>query len=107
MWASQAHRGGRDLEPQVVVERRRRLLEHLLVAALDRAVAVEQVHDVALAVAEHLDLDVPRLLEVLLQVHLGIAERGARLLLGVHEVRSRSFRTAPPACLDRRRRPRP
>ena len=43
-----------------VEARRRRLLDHLLVAALDRAVALEQVHDVAVRVGEDLDLDVAR-----------------------------------------------
>src|SRR3972149_26294 len=36
----------------------RRLLDDLLVAPLDRAVAVAQVNDGALVVAEHLDLNV-------------------------------------------------
>ena len=40
--------------------RRRRLLDQLLVAALHGAVALAQVHDVAVLVAEDLDLDVPR-----------------------------------------------
>ena len=40
--------------------RRGRLLDHLLVAALQRAVALEQVHGIAVPVGEHLDLDVAR-----------------------------------------------
>ena len=47
---------------------RRRLLDHLLVSALDRALALEEVDDVAVRVAEHLDLDVARLLDELLDV---------------------------------------
>ena len=43
-----------------VDHRRGRLLEHLLVAALQRAVALAEVHGAALAVAEDLDLDVAR-----------------------------------------------
>src|SRR5207302_1666504 len=39
--------------------RGRRLLDDLLVAALDGALALPEVHDVAVAVAEDLDLDVP------------------------------------------------
>jgi hypothetical protein len=39
---------------------RGRLLDHLLVAALQRAVALEQMDDIAVAVAEHLHLDVAR-----------------------------------------------
>ena len=37
-----------------------RFLDHLLVAALEGAVALEQVDDVALAVGEDLHLDVAR-----------------------------------------------
>jgi hypothetical protein len=36
------------------------LFQHLLVAALHRTVALAQVDDVAVGVAEDLDLDVPR-----------------------------------------------
>ena len=41
--------------------RRRRLFDHLLVSTLDRTVALAQVHDVAVAVGEDLNLDVARL----------------------------------------------
>ena len=71
-----AHRAARV----VVEERRRRLLDHLLVAALDRALALPQVHEVAVRVAQHLDLDVARLLDVLLDEDAVVAE--ARLRLG-------------------------
>jgi hypothetical protein len=47
--------------------RGRRLLDHLLVAALERAVALEQVDRVPVAVGEHLDLDVARALDQPLQ----------------------------------------
>jgi hypothetical protein len=57
----------------------RRLLDQLLVAPLHGAVAVAEVYDVAVRVRQHLHLDVPRPLEVALQVHLGPAERGAGL----------------------------
>src|SRR5262252_5582203 len=57
---------------------RRRLLHHLLVAALHRAVALEQVHAVASAVGEHLDLDMARALEVALDQHAVIPERRFR-----------------------------
>ena len=51
------------------VERgRRRFLEDLLVAALQRAVALAEMDRIALAVAEHLDLDVARLVQILLHV---------------------------------------
>ncbi len=61
--------------------RRRRLLDHLLVAPLQRAVALEEMHDVAVAVAEHLHLDVARPGDDLLQQHARIAEGRLRLAL--------------------------
>ena len=58
-----------DALPQLGVDRRRRrLLDELLVAALDRAVALAEVDDVAVPVGEHLHLDVARILEVALDV---------------------------------------
>ena len=56
-----------------------RLLEHLLVAALGRAVALEEVHHVAVVVGEHLDLDVATVLDVLLDEEGVVAERAQRL----------------------------
>src|SRR5690606_19375541 len=82
----QLHGGLGDARPEVVLEQRGALLEELLVAALDGAVALEELHDLPLAVAEHLHLDVLGLLDVLLHVELGVAEGGARLLLGVEEL---------------------
>ena len=68
--------------PQPVVQAGRgRLLDELLVAPLHRAVPVAQVDDV-LAVPEELHFDVPSPLDVPLQVHAGIAERGLRLRAG-------------------------
>ncbi len=58
--------------------RRRRFLDDLLVAALHRAVALAEMDRVALAVGEHLDFDVARVLEELLHVDLIVAERGLR-----------------------------
>src|SRR5689334_22577001 len=49
--------------------------------ALDRALALEEVHDVAVRVAEDLHLHVPRPLEVLLDEQRRVAERRARLAL--------------------------
>jgi hypothetical protein len=51
------------------------------VAALHRAVALEQIHVVAVGVAEHLDLDVARAGEVFLDQHVVGAEAGRRLAL--------------------------
>jgi hypothetical protein len=56
---------GQDLLSDLFVEvRRRRLFDDLLVAALNGAVSLEQVNDVASAVSEQLDLDVTRLPQV-------------------------------------------
>ena len=63
-------------------ERRRRFLDHLLVAALDRAFALVQVEDVAVLIAEDLDLDVARVEDELLDEHAVIAERVQPLALG-------------------------
>src|SRR5205823_9998306 len=73
---------GRVAHPraQLRVERgRRRLLEHLLVAALDRAVPLAERRDVAVPVGEELDLDVARPLEVALAEDGVVSERGGRL----------------------------
>ena len=81
---------------RLVDRRARRLFDDLLVPALDRAVALEQVHHVAVAIAEHLDLDVARSQNRLLDVDRFVAEgllrlapralEGAReLVLLVHE----------------------
>ena len=50
-------------------------------AALHRAVALEQVDAVAVRVGEHLDLDVARLQHVLLDQHAVVAEARLRLAL--------------------------
>src|SRR5262249_36776774 len=64
--------------PQLAVERGR-LLEHFLVAALDRAVALAKRRDVAVPVSEKLDLDMARTLEVALAEDRVVAERRCRL----------------------------
>src|SRR5207247_5072334 len=51
-----------------------RLLEDLLVTALDRALALPQVEEGAVTVPEHLHLDVARALEELLQVDTAVGE---------------------------------
>ena len=56
-------------------ERRGRLLDELLVAALQRAVAGGDDHDVAVLVGQALGLDVARLVEELLHEALAAAER--------------------------------
>ena len=53
----------------------------LLVAALDRAFALAEVDDGAVVIAEDLDLDVARVLDVLLDVDVAEPERRLRLPL--------------------------
>ena len=105
----EAHRRGAERRALLAAERRRRrLLEHLLVAPLHRAVALEQMHHVAVVVAEHLHLDVARRLEVALEQHALVAERRQRLAPRPFERRRRSHPAARPrACPCRRRRPPP
>ena len=59
--------------------RRRRLLDDFLMTALHRTIALAQVHDVAVIVGKHLELDVPRSLEKFLHVHFAVAECGKSL----------------------------
>ena len=70
--AGRARRVDRDLpDPlaQPVVDRgRRRLLDELLMAALDRAVALAEEDHVPVRVGENLHLDMPRVFEVPLDV---------------------------------------
>src|SRR5438270_707674 len=72
---------GLHLLPQLGVERRRRrLLDQLLVAALDRALTLAAREDPAVVVADHLDLDVPRGRDHLLDVERPVAEGGLRFV---------------------------
>ena len=57
-------------------------LDDLLEATLDRAVTLVQVHRVAVAEAEHLNLDVSRLGDVALEIHGTVTERPRRHRLG-------------------------
>ncbi len=59
----------------------RGLFDHLLMAALDRAVALVQVQAVAVLVGEDLDFHMARLEHVFLDQHARIAERRLRLAL--------------------------
>src|ERR1039458_520767 len=60
---------------------RRRLLQQFLVAPLNRALAFSQADDVAVLVAQHLELDVARVHDIALQVKVAVAEGGRRLRL--------------------------
>ena len=72
-------RGGQR-GPQTGVDARRRAFLHdLLVATLDRALALEQVDHGARRVAEDLHLDVPGFGHEPLEEHGAVAERGCRL----------------------------
>ena len=73
---------------------RRRLLEQLLMPALDRALALAEVHDVAVVIAEDLELDVARRLEVLLDVDVADAERRLGLALRGLEARAADRRAS-------------
>ena len=76
---------GALVEPADLVvgeERRGRLLDQLLVAALERAVAGGDHHDVAVLVGQALGLDVARLVEELLDQALAAAEGADRLADG-------------------------
>jgi hypothetical protein len=83
----------------------RRDLDDLLVAALHRAVALVQVDDVAVLVAEDLHLDVFGAGDVFLEEDGRIAEGAAGLALRlVEQVREIGRPCARPACRARRRR---
>ena len=86
-------------------ERRGRPLHDLLIAPLHRAVALVEMHQVAVLVAEDLHLDVARAADQLLEIHLVLAEGGLRLApRGRHRLdeaaprsrRSRMPRPPPP-----------
>ena len=73
--------------------RRRRFFDHLLVAALHRAVALAQPDGVLERVGEDLDFDVPRILQEFLHVDLRIAEGAAGFFARhVDRVDQRRFR---------------
>ena len=77
---AQPNGGHAQLLLQLGVERRRRrLLQHLLVAALDGAVAHAHGPAVVVTVGQHLHLDVARAHDRLLEEHGGIAEELERL----------------------------
>ena len=76
-----AHRGA----GRFVHARRGRFLDHLLVAALERAIALEQMDDIAVGVAEHLHLDMARAVDPFFEEDDVIAERARRLALAAFE----------------------
>ena len=77
-----AHGGGADFLARCLVHARGGgFLDHLLVAALQRAIALEQVDDIAVAVAEHLHLDMAGRGDPLFQQHFVVGEAGLGLAL--------------------------
>src|SRR5437763_293158 len=62
-----------------------RFLDHLLVSALDGALALAKRQDVAVRVREHLDLNVPRLRHEFLEIDGVIAECAFRFSSGCVE----------------------
>ena len=59
------------------------LFEHLLVTALERAIALTQVDRIAFAVAEHLEFDVARVAQVFFEIDGRVPERRLRLAPGL------------------------
>ena len=62
--------------------RRRRALDDFLVAALDRAVALEEMHGVAVGIAQNLHLDMAGTFDELFEIDFVLAEGSLRLALG-------------------------
>ena len=70
------------LPAELVGESHRRcFLDELLMPPLNRAFTLAQMHDRPVLIAEHLELDVSRRVDVLLEVDVADAERGFRLAL--------------------------
>jgi hypothetical protein len=67
--------------------RRRRFLDHLLVPPLQRAFALPERKQIAVAVADDLHLDVARVLHELFDQHAVVAERRLGLALGADDGR--------------------
>src|SRR5207237_2520714 len=70
-----------------VHKRGRRVCDHLLAAPLHRSLAFAEIDKVAVLVAKHLDLDVSRLLNQLLDIDFMISESAQRLTLRCGERR--------------------
>ena len=76
-------RGRAERTPQLVIEpRRRRFLDHLLVAALRRAIALEQMNHVPVPIAEDLHLHMTRARQIFLEYEPAVAEGGQSLVAG-------------------------
>ena len=82
-----ARGGADDFALAGVQRRRRRLLDHLLMPPLQRALALEQRQEIAVAVADHLHLDMARGVEVFFDQHAIVAERSLCLAFGADDGR--------------------
>ena len=80
-----ARRGADPCPGRGVEQRRRRLLDHLLVPALQAALALAEMHDVAVAVGEDLHLDVPGPQHEPLQEQRVVPEGRGRLTACAHQ----------------------
>ena len=85
---------------------RRRFLDHLLMAALQRAVALAEMNGIAVPVGKDLDFDVARRGDIFFDQDAARAERRLALADARLRARSRNRRVCRPgACRGRRRRP--
>ena len=74
-------------------------------APLQAAVALAEMHDVAVRVGENLQLDVARMVEILLDIDRIVAECRARLgARDAERLLERAGVLRPPSCRARRRR---
>ena len=85
---------------------RRTLLNHFLVAPLDRALTLEQVDDVTVMIGQHLEFDVARLLDQSFHVERAIAEGGHRFPPGLGDRRDEGLLRRGPSSSRCRRHPR-
>src|SRR5262245_29149326 len=78
--------GFADPDALALIERgRERLLPKLLMAALQRTIALAEMDGVARAVAKNLQLNMARMAEIFFEIDGGVAEGGLRLVAGGHE----------------------
>ena len=98
---------GTHRRPHLGVEQRRRcLLDDLLMAALQAALALAEMDDVAVCVGQHLDLDVPRIADEALDQQRVVTERTACFAARRGDrVRQLLDRPRRAACPCRRHRP--
>ena len=74
--------GAHFLAERLVDERARAFLDHLLVAALDRAFALAEMDGIAMRIGQHLDLDMAWLLDIFLDENAAVAESAYGLVHG-------------------------